>query len=79
MEGITVRGGQLINQSLIMLNYKGLSGYCLTSRWTKWWWARISDRGTTNTCSAVTCVKMDSSEKGKILCVNHWECRRGAG
>ena len=34
-------------------------------------------RGATNTCKAVTCVRMDSLEKAKILCVNHWELGGG--
>lgn len=54
MEGITTRDGQLIDQSLTMLNHK---------RWTQWWWARIPGGGTTNRFWAVACVKMDSSEK----------------
>lgn len=41
------------------------------------WWARVPSKGTTDTCEAVTCVRMDTLGKGKILCVNHWELGEG--
>lgn len=66
---ITAKGGQLTDQNLNYTESQRMSGHCPESRWTKRWWARNPCRGTINTCKAVICVKMDSSEKGKVLCV----------
>ena len=70
MEEITARGGLLIDQSLAVLSHKD-----------EWALPRILvDKGVVgknsrkrehSTCKTVTCVKMNCSEKGEILCMNH--------